>query len=150
MATQQQVSAGGVVSRRRKDGVVEVAMIATGAPGGSDLRWGLPKGMVAPGESHEATAVREVREETGLTASIMAPLTPIEYWYWGHEGSDRVRYHKRVYFFLMAYLGGDLADHDWEVREACWFSLVDAQGLASFPSERQVLTEVQSNLHLIE
>ncbi len=149
MMTQHQVSAGGVVCRRGAGEVVEVVLIGTTPPGGQGLRWGLPKGLVGPRETHEAAALREVKEEAGLAAEIVAPLTPIEYWYWGHEGEARVRYHKRVYFFLMAYRGGDVAQHDWEVAEARWFSMAEAQSLASFPSERQVLAEGQSSLHLI-
>ncbi len=140
MQTKSQVSAGGVVCRTGEGGTTEVVLVATKAPHGG-LRWVLPKGLVAAGEDHAATALREVREETGLEAEIVAPLDAIEYWYWGREDSERVRYHKRVYFFLMACRGGDLAQHDWEVEEAHWYPATEAQKLAAFPTERKAVAQ---------
>lgn len=66
MTTRFQLSAGGVVCRRNPDGQLEVALIAT-----EDGRWSLPKGLVEKGEPLEETALREVREETGLEAQIV-------------------------------------------------------------------------------
>ncbi|MFN2482988.1 MAG: NUDIX domain-containing protein [Pyrinomonadaceae bacterium] len=69
IVTKTQTSAGGVVFRRR-GGRVEVALISVGAGN----RWQLPKGLVDAGESPEAAAVREAREETGLDAELVAPV----------------------------------------------------------------------------
>ena len=41
--------------------------------------WAFPKGHVEPGETLEQTAVREVQEETGVRASVVAPLHVTEY-----------------------------------------------------------------------
>lgn len=59
--TLDQVSAGGVAFRWR-DSIPEVAIVSVKPK----LRWQLPKGIVDTGETPEVTAVREVREETGL------------------------------------------------------------------------------------
>jgi len=59
--TKLQVSAGGVAFRKRGR-QTEIALISVG----DDARWQLPKGLVDSGESTEAAAVREVREETGI------------------------------------------------------------------------------------
>jgi 8-oxo-dGTP pyrophosphatase MutT (NUDIX family) len=132
--TETQTSAGGL-AYREGDGGLEVALIAVGDP----PRWQLPKGLVEPGESPETTAVREVREEAGIDAELVAPLDRIEYWYVGGKGERRVRYHKFVHFFLMRYLRGDVADHDAEVREARWVPLAEAEGLLAFENERKVV-----------
>ncbi len=141
MTARFQISAGGVVFRRTGEGGVEVALIAT--PGG---RWALPKGLVEKGESLESTALREVQEETGLEAEIVGRLDPIEYWYWWQEEGQKVRHHKKVYFFLMAYRSGDVADHDFEVEDVRWFPIDEAIQKASYPLERQVLQRVRERL----
>jgi len=136
--TKTQVSAGGVVFRRRGERI-EVALISVG----ERARWQLPKGLVGRGETPEETALREVREETGLEAELIAPLEKIEYWYFANERGARVRYHKFVHFFLMRYTSGSTADHDAEVNEARWFDLRDAQASLAFKGERQILERAE-------
>jgi 8-oxo-dGTP pyrophosphatase MutT (NUDIX family) len=141
MATLDQVSAGGVAFRRGVDDV-EVAIVSVGNP----ARWQLPKGIVDPGETPEVTAVREVREEAGIEATLVAPLDTVEYWYVGHRGKQRVRFHKFVHFYLMAYQSGQLSDHDHEVNEARWVSLEQAQAMLAFKGERQAVAQAASLL----
>jgi 8-oxo-dGTP pyrophosphatase MutT (NUDIX family) len=91
--------------------------------------------MVEQGESPEETALREVREETGLVARALRPLGDIDYWYvW--EG---VRIHKTVTFFLMEATGGDVSLHDHEMEEVRWFPLEEADSVATFRKERPLL-----------
>src|SRR2546423_15338646 len=100
MKTRFEHSAGGVVARTG-DGGAEVVLAARRTRKG-DLAWGLPKGMVEAGEDPAQAALREVSEEAGLDAIILAPLGDISYFYvW--EG-ERIR--KRVTFFLMEATGG--------------------------------------------
>jgi 8-oxo-dGTP pyrophosphatase MutT (NUDIX family) len=129
---QVQRSAGGVIYQER-EGEMWVALIAT--RGGSV--WGLPKGLIEEGEKPLQAATREVREESGLQGEGMADLGHIEYWYRDHD--SKVLYHKFVHYFLLRYLSGDVADRDWEVDEARWFSFDDALGAISYENERQVL-----------
>ncbi len=139
MPTVFEFSAGGVVLRRDAGGAPEVALIATHGR----TRWGLPKGALRADESVDAGALREVREETGLTAAISRELTPIDYWFWWGESGKKVRHHKQVQFFLMQALGGDVGQHDDEVDEVRWFPLDEAIRRASYGSERGVLEEVR-------
>src|SRR5436309_14573932 len=113
--TEAQVSAGGVVVRQVNNRP-HVALICVGP----SRRWQLPKGLVEPGEAPETAATREVREEAGVEADLVAPLETIEYWYVGQRGAARVRYHKQVHFFLFRYRTGNVEDHDHEVHEARW------------------------------
>src|SRR3954470_23816813 len=94
MRTETQVSAGGVVVRTVQD-KPQVALICVGP----QRRWQLPKGLVEKGEEPEAAAAREVREEAGVDADLVAPVETTEYWYVAQRGGGRVRYHKTVHFF---------------------------------------------------
>ena len=136
-----QVSSGGVAFRRSEAGV-EIALISVGKP----ARWQLPKGIVDPGETPEVTAVREVEEEAGIKTKLLQKLDTIEYWYVGNKGQQRVRFHKFVHFFLLAYTSGDIGKHDWEVNEARWVTIKDAEQMLAFKSEKQTVARAA---HLI-
>jgi 8-oxo-dGTP pyrophosphatase MutT (NUDIX family) len=132
--TLTEVSSGGVVYRKRADRL-DVALISVGDP----PRWQLPKGLVNQGERAEDTAVREVREETGISATVVAPLDRIGYWYQRMEKGARIRVRKFVHFFLLRYRSGSVRNHDHEVVDARWVPLEDAAEMLAFPGERQVL-----------
>jgi len=101
----------------------------------------LPKGAVDKGETSEQTALREVHEETGVTAEVVDKLKDIKYYYirsWG----DHQRVFKIVSFFLVAYRSGRLGnispDMRQEVRRAVWIPLEDAAKELSYPGEKEV------------
>ena len=129
-----QISAGGVVFRGDK-GQIEVVIVSVGGQN----RWQLPKGMVEKGESPETAAVREAREEAGVSSEVVQLIETIEYWYAGLDNGIRVRFHKRVHFFLLRYVSGDTKDHDWEVNEARWVPIDDATSQLAFDNERRVM-----------
>jgi len=130
----EQVSAGGVVFRGDK-GNVEVVIVSVGGQN----RWQLPKGTVEKGENPEIAAVREAREEGGVSSEVVQLIETIEYWYAGLDNGIRVRFHKRVHFYLLRYQSGDTKDHDWEVNEARWVPIDDATSQLTFDNERRVM-----------
>lgn len=115
--------------RRGEDGTYDFLAIK---PAHRD-RWQLPKGTIDPGETPQVAAVREVREEGGVDARIIADLGPINFVF--QIGRQRIA--KRVDFYLMQYEGGSPLDHDHEVQDARWFPLDDVHRLA-FDTERGV------------
>jgi 8-oxo-dGTP pyrophosphatase MutT (NUDIX family) len=124
------------VYRAASDTDGEMALVKVGPKG----RWQLPKGIVDAGEEPEQTAVREVREEAGVEARLLAPIEVIEYWYVGNDrGGKRVRFHKFVHMFLLEYISGDVGDHDYEVEEARWVPLREAEAMLAFESERKAM-----------
>lgn len=139
--TENQVSSGGVVYRIREGGP-DVVVVRVG-PGD---RWQLPKGLIDSGESPEETAIREVREEAGVAGDLVEPLDVIEYWYVGSRAGNRIRFHKSVHFYLLAYREGEVGDHDHEVREARWVPIAQAVDRLAFESERRVVARARELL----
>ena len=140
--TIQQTSAGGIVFRKLDDRI-DVALIARTSPR-RRIIWALPKGWVEPGETIPDAALREIREETGLTGRLVEPLGQIEYSFYSPEDSARIQ--KTVHFFLVEFLSGDTADHDHEVDEARWWPLDAALAQMTYQSERQLMEKARGRL----
>ena len=104
-------------------------------PAGRRRITALPKGGPRAGESGRDTAAREVREETGVTATVREPLGDVNYWY--RRGGRRV--YKTVHFYLFDYVSGSTDDHDHEVEDARWIPLAEARTALSYPGERALI-----------
>jgi 8-oxo-dGTP pyrophosphatase MutT (NUDIX family) len=100
----------------------------------------LPKGHPDSGETMKEAAEREVREETGLTASLEEKLGDVRYWY--ARGGTRVL--KLVTFYLFRYRSGSVRDHDREVDSAEWVPLEQAPQELSYPGEREIASAALS------
>jgi 8-oxo-dGTP diphosphatase len=140
----REVSAGGLIWRRDRGRALEMVLVK---PAGRDY-WTFPKGHVEKGESITQAALREVREETGLTVSETRPLGEVSYIYSFHENPDAplVRIFKRVHFFLMRLEGGDTSKHDSEIDQVVWFNLQAALRKSSFESERKLISKAAAML----
>lgn len=128
----RRISSGGVIFRKGP-GVLEVVLVSV--RGGK--YWCLPKGIVDKGETPEMTAVREVREESGLSGRIIDKLGEIAYWYYIRGENTKCR--KTVHFYLMEYESGNTSQHDSEVDDAVWFPFEMALQKISFSGDRTIL-----------
>ena len=116
-------------------------------PGGRrDRVWAIPKGHVGRNEPAEATAVREVAEETGLLGEPVGKLGDVRYVY--TRGGQRI--FKVVSFYLLRYRSGRIgdlpADLAFEVDEARWLPLDDAPALLTYRGEKQMVSEAAARL----
>ena len=131
----REFSAGGVLVRRLRGRWMVAAIRPAGKPPGV---WALPKGQIDEGESGEATALREVAEETGANGRSLGKLGDVRYWF-NWEGE---RVFKVVSFFLVRYESGRLgeipAEFRHEVAEARWLPLAEAPRLLAYRGEREM------------
>jgi len=153
----REISAGGVVLRKTTEGwqiaVIEPQTEASATvPGRVDRKrvqkvlLALPKGLVDPGEKPEQTAIREVMEETGLTAALVTKLGDIKYVYvrsWG----DQARVFKIVSFYLLRYQSGRIDDVSSEMRvevkRALWIHLDEATRKLAYRGEKDMVRRAQ-------
>ena len=126
----REFSAGGLVVRRMRG---RPYIAAVRVKDGTVLA--LPKGHIEPGESGAETAVREVREETGLDSRLVEKVDDIRYWY----TRDGARVLKVVSFFLLAYRSGSLRDYQREAIDGAeWIPLEEAPERLAYRGEQQM------------
>jgi 8-oxo-dGTP pyrophosphatase MutT (NUDIX family) len=126
----REFSAGGLVVRRMRG---RPYIAAVRVKGGTVLA--LPKGHIEPGESGAETAIREVREETGVDSRLLEKLDDIRYWY----TRDGARVLKVVSFFLLSYRSGSVRNYQREeVDGAEWLPLDEAPERLDYAGEREM------------
>jgi len=141
----REFSAGGVLVRRLRGRWMMAAIRPAGKKEGV---WALPKGLIDQGEQPEATALREVAEETGAHGRSAGKLGDVKYVYtWAGE-----RIFKIVSFYLVRYSGGRLGDvppeHRHEVAEVRWLPLEDGPRLLAYGGEREMAKKALERLEV--
>ena len=116
--------AGGVVYREAQNRV-EYLLVRPKRP---QDEWVLPKGHIETGEESEQTAIREVREETGVFAQLIASLETVEF-----EVKAQL---VRVEFFLMKFVSQSSSSEGREVR---WSDYEDACRRLTHEQNRDLL-----------
>jgi mutator protein MutT len=118
----KEVSAGGVVFSRTDDQLK--IMLIEDRYG----KWSLPKGKIEKGETPEETALREIREETGIIGKIIEPLETIYYQYF-HPSQGSID--KEVHFFLVEKMDGKIQVQIEEIRSVHWLDPMEAWRIQS-------------------
>lgn len=134
-------SAGGVVFRR-DNGEVTVLLLKH-----SSGKWMLPKGTIEAGETPEGVALREVREEAGLSAvRVVADLGEERYYFFWR--AEDVYYDKSVRYFLLEFLGGEEpVPQSEEGFVACeWVPLDEAMERIKYKETREVVRRARAVL----
>ena len=136
----EEFSAGGIVFKK-ESGETRILL----AQHSSHHGWIFPKGHVADkkkGETAEEAATREVLEETGVIGEILEKLTPTTYWY-SFQGEKR---HKKVQYFLMKYVSGDIQKHDFEMEKVEWLLVKQVADRLTYDSDKKVWEEAKKFL----
>lgn len=104
--------------------------------------WSLPKGTPEEGETREETAIREVREETGLEVRILSYYDAVYYAF--SRAGERIE--KTVHYFLMEAIGGSFDNFDHEFEELRWVPMHEAIALLDFKTESALVERAYARL----
>lgn len=119
----------------RYNGKDKLQILLVHGKGSDPDYWGFPKGHRDPGETIENTAIREVREETGLHVEILA-LVGLSQYMVLKNGVERP---KLVRYYLARAIGGDIADADDEHDSIQWKKIKKAKKLLTYRADQQTL-----------
>lgn len=133
----REFSAGGVVFKKTPTQTLFLII----QPKETD-RWQFPKGHLDEGESSKEAAVREVKEEGGVSAELVQKLGIQRYFF----SMKKDKIFKSVTFFLMEYTTGDPKNHDKEVDEAVFLPFEEAFEKLTFKKDKETLSQAQSLL----
>ncbi|GAA3403715.1 deoxyribose-phosphate aldolase [Paenibacillus hodogayensis] len=139
----KEISAGGVVYRVN-EGHTQIQLIMD--------RYGkitLPKGKMEPGETVEQTALREIREETGIDGRIVSVLERVDYRY---EHPKLGHVDKEVHYYLVEATGGELKAQVEEINGVEWLEPHEAwarQKQAGYDNNDSVLKRALEALHIV-
>ncbi len=98
--------------------------------------WIFPKGHIEKGESPEQAALRETREEAGVSASLIGPAGILEYGFLGAKA--------RVEYFLLLFTREAGPPEDG--RQRIWCGLDDALDRLSYKNTRKLLRKAWKQL----
>ena len=145
MKYKTEISAGGIVFKKliTKNNELRTEWLIT--QHSQNKSWGFPKGLIGDHieeESKENTALREVKEETGVDAKIVRPLTPVTYWL--KLENEKIK--KTVYYFLMEYTGGDITKHDHEMENVQFLPVDQVEKRLTYKSDKKVWEQAKKLL----
>ncbi len=142
MTTPVKLKSFGIIPLYRKGDVILTAIVKH-----QDGHWGLPKGTPREGEDPISTALRELREETGVSKiEIIQDIRFAEKYSFEHSGT---KYNKEVIYFLgWTHQIPDKFDPLEDVAEVKWLPLPEAKQSLTYPEARKIIGEVEDYLNI--
>ncbi len=137
MKTKFEISAGGIVYKKEGNKILWLITQHSQHKG-----WVFPKGLIgdhAKDEPMEKAALREVKEEGGVTAKIITNKLIITNYQYVWEG---ILIKKTVYYFLMEYVSGDPKNHDWEMMDAKFVTEEEVTKILTYSSDKEAFEKI--------
>ncbi|MCD8025811.1 MAG: NUDIX domain-containing protein [Clostridiales bacterium] len=105
--------------------------------------WSFPKGHVEKGENEQQTALREIKEETGLDVTIHDDFREVsEYCPFG-----KIR--KRVVFFLAQAFTDNVKIQEEEIDSYIWVDLQQARKMCTYDNDLRIIEKAETAIHLL-
>ncbi|MGN1050831.1 MAG: bis(5'-nucleosyl)-tetraphosphatase [Acutalibacteraceae bacterium] len=125
-------SCGGLVFYRNKQGV-RVLLVKNH----NGRYWSFPKGHMEFGETEEETAIREIKEETGLDVKLLKGFREVsDYCPFG-----KIR--KRVVFFLAQAFTDNVTDQESEIDSHIWVDLQQARKNCTYENDLKIIDKAE-------
>lgn len=138
--TPQERSCGAVVFTRDGDGTIRYVIIRS-----HEGLYGFPKGHCEGNETEEETALREIREETGLRPCLLPGFRWVDsYPLHGKPGVT-----KQVVYFVAEYSGQTPVPQESELSGLCLMPYEQAWNALQFASARRILAEANRFLRAL-
>jgi len=138
--TKKVVSAGGVVLWKH-DNDIFICIVKRRNKG----VWILPRGRIEKNEHMEETVIREIKEETGIEATIIKKIGIISYSF--YSSKDKVTYNKVVHFYLLRLDKQEDFVPNQEIEEKLWVPLNKAKEILSYEAEKNIIDKVIEFIH---
>ena len=142
MVSHKAIAAGGVFFRNINASLEIVLVSRT-----NDDLWALPKGRPENGETIAQTAIREVREETGLDVKIIEYIGDVKYTF---TNPQRNKVDKVVEYFLMMPTGGSFDQHDQEFDEVNWYDIHHASKILTHKNQIHIIDKAVQIIHSLD
>jgi len=107
--------------------------------------WILPRGRIEKNEHMEETVIREIKEETGIEATIIKKIGIISYSF--YSSKDKVTYNKVVHFYLLRLDKQEDFVPNQEIEEKLWVPLNKAKEILSYEAEKNIIDKVIEFIH---
>ena len=105
--------------------------------------WSFPKGHIEDGETEQETAIREIKEETGLDVTLVNNFREIsEYCPFG-----KIR--KRVVFFLARAFTDNVKIQEEEIDSYIWVDLQQARKMCTYDNDLRIIEKAETTIHLM-
>jgi len=103
--------------------------------------WVLPKGTVEPGEEYKETALREVREESGVIASVIKYIGKSQYTF---TTSDDIVEKEVHWYLMMADSYYSKPQREEYFLDSGYYKFIEAYHLLRFSNEKQIVERAYS------
>ena len=104
--------------------------------------WSFPKGHIEDGETEQETAIREIKEETGLDVTLVNNFREIS----EYRPFGKIR--KRVVFFLARAFTDNVKIQEEEIDSYIWVDLQQARKLCSYDNDLRIIEKAELTIHL--
>ena len=131
-----EISCGGVVFIRQDNGIRYLIIRHLGG------HCGFPKGHMEPGESERETALREIREETGLDVSLIGDFRREEF----YSLPNKPDVQKKVIYFLAEFTGQQIVIQPEEISACYLLPYEEALEHLPFPEAKRILSQAHDFL----